>query len=149
VTHVACDSFTHDYGWMVEQFSVLRAPIAGAHLYTILQNLGSLFGICILIYWFIQWLPTASQADQLPPRFSTKFQLIFFGLGVVSLALVEGRIIYLRLLTGTRLIGGHFLMISTIFSAVFIISLFVGVYCMFWMITFYKAIPRPYLAHRA
>src|SRR5689334_8296501 len=40
LTHVVWDSFTHDYGWMVEHFSILRAPIVGTPLYTNLQNLG-------------------------------------------------------------------------------------------------------------
>jgi hypothetical protein len=142
LTHVVWDSFTHDYGWMVEHFSVLSTSVARVPLYAILQNLGSLLGIGMLIYWFIQWLLPALPSDQLPPRFSTKFQLIFFGLGAVSLALVEGRLIYLRLLTGSRLIGGHFLMVSTVFSAVFITLVFLGLYCVFWMITFYKVIPR-------
>lgn len=140
-THLIWDSFTHDYGWTVEQFSVLRDSIEGLPLYTILQNLGSLVGIGILMYWFIRWLPTTPQGDQLLPHFSMKFQLIFYGLAVVSLSLIEGRIIYLRLLAGSRFIGGHFLMVSTIFSAVFITSVLVCIYCMFWMITFYKTLP--------
>ena len=140
ITHVILDSFTHDYGWIVEQFSVFRAPIGGVPLYTALQNLGSLLGIGILIYWFLRWLPTASQSDQLLPRFSVKFQMIFLALALVSLAAVEGRIVYMRLLTGSRFTGHHFLMFSTIFSAVFIIALFGGMYCLMWMLAFYKTI---------
>jgi hypothetical protein len=146
LTHVVWDSFTHAYGWMVEQFDVLRTPMAGAPLYTILQNLGSLLGVALLIYWFIRWLPTAPQGDRLPPRFSSKFTLIFFAFGAASLALIEGRIIYLRLLAGSRFIGGNFLMVSTIFSGVFIVSFFVGIYCAAWMIVFYKTTHRPNLA---
>lgn len=140
ITHVILDAFTHDYGWMVEHFSVFHTLLGGVPLYTILQNLGSLLGIALLIYWFVRWLPTAPQSDQLPPRFSGKFQMIFFALTTASVAAMEGRIIYLRLLTGSRLTGHHFLMFSTIFSAFFIISFFVGIYCVVWMITFYKAI---------
>jgi len=96
----------------------------------------------LLVYWFARWLPTAPQSDQLPPRFSNKFQTFFFALAVISLAGVESRLIYLRLLTGSRLISGHFLMFSTIFSVFFITSLFAGVYCLAWMILFYKRIRR-------
>ena len=138
ITHVILDSFTHDYGWMVEQFSVFRTPISGVPLYTVLQNLSTVLGIGIMIYWFLRWLPTASQSEQPLPRFPGKLEMIFLGLAVVSLAAVEGRIIYLRLLTGSRFIGNHFLMFSTIFSAVFIISFFMGIYCAAWMIVFYK-----------
>jgi hypothetical protein len=142
ITHVILDSFTHVYGWMAEHFSVFHTPIGGMPLYTILQYLGSLLGIALLIYWFVRWMPTAPQSDQLPPRFSGKFQMIFFALATASLAAVESRIIYLRLLTGSRFAGHHFLMFSTIFSAVFIISFFVGIYCLVWMIAFHKTI-RP------
>lgn len=140
ITHVALDSFTHDYGWMVEHFRVFSTLIGGIRLYTILQNLWSLAGIGLLMYWFLRWLPTAQEIDQLPPRFSGKFQILFFALAILSLAAVEGWIIYLRLLTGSRFIGGHFLMVSTIFSTVFIASIFAGIYCLAWMILFHKSI---------
>ena len=144
ITHVILDSFTHDYGWAVEHFSIFHNLVAGVPLYTILQFLGSLLGVALLIYWFLRWLPTAPQSDQLPPRFSGKFQMIFFALAAITLAAVEGRIIYLRILTGSRFAGHHFLMFSTIFSAFFIISFFVGIYCLVWMISFYKTVrPAP------
>jgi hypothetical protein len=140
ITHVILDAFTHDYGWMVEQFSLFRVHLGGVPLYTVLQNLGSLSGIGLMIYWFLRWLPTASQSEQLLPRFPGKLEMIFLTLAMVSLAAVEGRIIYLRLLTGSRFIGHHVLMISTMFSAVFVISLFMGIYCAAWMIVFYKTL---------
>jgi uncharacterized protein DUF4184 len=142
ITHVILDSFTHDYGWVVEHFSVFHSLVAGVPLYTILQYLGSLLGIGLLIYWFLRWFPTAPQSDQLPPRLSGKVQIIFLGLATATLAVVEGRILYLRLLTGSRLIGHHFLMFSTIFSAIFIFSFFAGIYCLVWMISFSKTV-RP------
>jgi hypothetical protein len=140
ITHVIWDSFTHIYGWAVEQFAFLSIRLGGTPLYEILQELGSLVGIGLLVYWFVRWLPNAPQSDQLPPRFSSKVQLIFFGLATTSLALVEGRILYLRFVTGSRLIGGHRLIGSTIFSGIFIGAFFAGIYCLAWMITFYKTI---------
>lgn len=142
ITHVVWDSFTHAYGWTVEQFAFLSIRIGGTPLYSILQDLGSLVGIVVLIYWFARWLPTAPQSDQLPPRFSGKFQMIFFTLATTSLAFAEGRILYLRFLTGSRSIGGHHLLGSTIFSAIFITMFFAGIYCLIWMVSFYKTI-RP------
>ena len=140
ITHVIWDSFTHVYGWMVEEFAFLSIRVGGVPLYTLLQNLGSLVGIGLLIYWFVRWLPHAPQSDQLPPRFSGTFQMIFFALATASLAFVEGRIIYLRFVTGSRFIGGHHLVGSTIFTAVFITAFFAGIYCLIWMISFYKTI---------
>lgn len=142
LTHVVWDSFTHSYGWIVEQFPVFRTHIAGVPLYTILQNLSTIGGIAMLVYWFIRWLPTAPLSDRLLPRFSSHFQTILLALAIASLVAVEGLIIYVRLLTGSRSIGGHFLLGSTIFSAFFITSLFAGIYCLAWMIAFHKTI-RP------
>jgi hypothetical protein len=142
ITHIIWDSFTHVYGWMVEQFAFLSIRVGGTPLYSLLQDLGSLVGIGLLLYWLIRWLPNAPQSDQLPPRFSSKFQMIFLALASASLIFVEGRIIYLRILTGSRFIGGHHLLGSTIFSAIFIMTFFAGIYCLVWMIAFYKTI-RP------
>jgi hypothetical protein len=142
LTHMIWDSFTHEYGWMVEQFAFLSIPIGGTPLYTILQNLSSIIGIIVLFYWFIKWLQTAPQSDQLPARFSNVVRITFFILTAVSLAAVEGSIIYLRVTTGSRFVLGHFFLGSTIFSAVFIISFFAGIYCLAWMIAFHKTIRR-------
>ncbi len=140
LTHVIWDSFTHDYGWMVEQFAFLSIPIGGTPLYTILQDLGTLVGIGLLAYWFIRWIPTAPQSDQLPARFSGRIRTLFLVLAFVSLAVVEGAIIYSRVMTGSWFAGGHFLMRSITISAAFIISIFVGVYCLAWTIAFHKTI---------
>jgi hypothetical protein len=140
MTHIVWDSFTHVYGWTVEQFAFLSTRVAGMPLYTLLQHLGSLVGVGLLLYWFLRWLPNAPQSDQLPPRFSSRFQGIFFLLGTASLGFVEGRIIYLRFLTGSRFIGGHHLIGSTIFSAIFLTTFYAGIYCLAWMIAFYKTI---------
>ena len=140
LTHVIWDSFTHEYGWAVGHFAFLSLPIGGTPLYAILQNLSSIIGIIVLLYWFIRWLQTASQSDQLPARFSKVVRTVFFVLTAVSLAAVEGSIIYLRIATGSRFIHGYFFLGSTVFSAVFIISFFAGIYCLAWMITFHKTI---------
>jgi hypothetical protein len=142
ITHVVWDSFTHIYGSTVQRFPFLRMHIGGVPLYAILQELGSVIGIGLLIYWFVRWFPAAPQGDQLPPRFSGRFRLIFFAIAISCLAFVEGRILYLRMSTGSRIFSGHFLMMSTIFSAVFITTFFAGIYCLTWMIAFYKTI-RP------
>lgn len=136
ITHVIWDSFTHDYGWSVQQFAFLSIPVGGTPLYTILQNLGTISGIGILTYWFIKWLPTAPQSNQLPVRFSRKVRAIFVALATLALAGVEGAIIYSRIVTGSRFLG------SITISAVLIISFFVGMYCLAWMTAFYKTLRR-------
>lgn len=140
LTHVIWDSFTHDYGWMVQQFAILSIPIGGMPLYSILQNLGTLLGIGMLTYWFIRWLPTAPQSDQLPRRFSGKVRTLFLVLAAISLAVVEGAILYSRATAGSQFVGGHFLLGSISISASLIISFFVGAYCVAWTTAFHKTI---------
>jgi hypothetical protein len=143
LTHVIWDSFTHDYGWMVKQLVFLSISIRGIPLYDILQNLSTIFGVAILIYWFVKWLPVAPQSDHLLPHFSGAVRIIFIVLLIFSLAIVESSIIYLRLSSGSRYASGHFLLGSTTFSAVIIVSFFMGMYCLAWMVAFHKAIQHP------
>ncbi|HSL47041.1 MAG TPA: DUF4184 family protein [Anaerolineales bacterium] len=143
VTHVVWDSFTHSYGRIVERFpGFFHTSIAGIPLYDIFQDGGTILGLGFIVYWLARWLPTAPQGDQLSPRFSGRVQMLFLALTFFSLALVEGRILYLRMITGSRFIGGHFLLNSIRFSAVLTISFFIGIYCLAWMIKFYGTV-RP------
>ena len=143
LTHIIWDSFTHEYGWIVEQFAFFSFHINGTPLYSILQYLSSIIGIIVLLFWFIKWLHTAPKSDQPVAHFSRRIQRLILILTSVSLAVVEGSIIYFRISTGSRFVGGHFFLGSTIFSAVIIISFFSGIYCLAWMITFHKTIRRP------
>ena len=138
LTHVIWDSFTHEEGWTVKHVPFLSAPISGLPLYAILQNLGSLLGIILLTYWALRWLDTAPQSDQLPCQVSPKARFTWFGLATISLAVLDGPIFYSRLMTGSRLIGEHFLMDRIFVLPVLIISLFIGIYCVTWMIVFNK-----------
>jgi hypothetical protein len=102
----------------------------------------TIIGTGFLLYWFIRWLPTAQQSDQLPAHFSAVVRTLFLALTAVSIALVEAAIIYLSFMTRSRFMHGHFLIGGMIFSALLIILFFVGIYCLAWMIAFYKTIRR-------
>ena len=138
LTHVIWDSFTHKSGWIVEHLTLLSTSINGVPLYTILQNLGTLSGIIALIYWTIKWLRTAPQSEQLPWHFPRKVPTIFFALTIAALAIVEGIVMYTRVMAGSRLLGDHYMMDSIIVAPVLIISIFVGTYCLAWMMAFNK-----------
>jgi hypothetical protein len=61
LTHIVWDSFTHDYGWPVQQFEILRAPlfqIQGrvVRTYDVLQILSSLVGGAGLMLLYFLWL---------------------------------------------------------------------------------------------
>src|SRR5512140_3847916 len=49
LTHIVWDSFTHDYGWVVENFAFFHTPVAGMPLYDLLPNLSTYIGIAILV----------------------------------------------------------------------------------------------------
>lgn len=142
LTHVIWDSFTHDYGWVVEHFAIFCIPIRGIPLYTILQSLSTILGTGFVLYWFIRWLPTTQQSDQLPAHFSGAVRTLFLALTAVSIALVEGAIIYFNFTTRSRFMHGHFLIEGMIASAFLITSFFVGIYCLAWTIAFNKSIRR-------
>jgi hypothetical protein len=142
-THILWDSFTHDFGWMVEHLTFLSTPIAGIPLYSILQNLGTLLGIGILLYWFIRWFPKAPQGEQLPAHFSIKVKSIFVALTIVSLVVVEGAILFAHFFARLHHLLRHFMLVGSLsFSAVFIIGLFVSIYCLTWMLAFHKTTRR-------
>ena len=55
VTHIVWDSFTHSYGWVVQQVPFLAAqPIAGVPIYRILQHGSTLAGLVILALWYLK-----------------------------------------------------------------------------------------------
>jgi hypothetical protein len=142
-THILWDSFTHDYGWMVEHLAFLSTPIAGIPLYSVLQNLGTLLGIGILTYWFIRWFPKAPQGDQLPAHFSIKVKAVFVALTTVFLVVVEGAILYAHFIARPYHLFRHFMLVGSLsFSAVFILAFFVSIYCLVWMLAFHKTTRR-------
>lgn len=61
LTHVAWDSFTHEYGWVVERWPALQASVLtlaghGLKLYKLLQYSSSVLGLLLLAYFFFNWL---------------------------------------------------------------------------------------------
>jgi fluoride ion exporter CrcB/FEX len=143
LTHIVWDSFTHDYGWMVEHMAFFKTPVAGMPLYSLLQNLSTIIGIAILVYWFIRWLPNASRSERTAPHFSSGVQGIFAGLTTLSLVVVEGLILYNRFINRSPYPGRHFIGRSSVFfSAFFILGFFLGIYCLVWTIVYHKATRR-------
>jgi hypothetical protein len=140
VTHVVWDSFTHEWGWMVEHFALLGVLLGGTPLYAILQTLGTLLGICLLVYWVFRWLPTAPQSDPLPARFPGKVRALFLAVTAVSLAAVEGTAIFFHFGPGAQLVHVHGLTHGMTLAGVLIVSFYAGVYCLAWMITFKRTI---------
>ena len=71
-THIVWDSFTHAHGWLVQQFSILHAPIMQTargpiYVFNLLQRGSTLVGGALLICWCWQWLrQTPAQPVRLP-----------------------------------------------------------------------------------
>ncbi len=60
VTHVLWDAATHEYGWFVQRWPALQAPVVAVQdhrirLYTLLQHGGTLAGGIFLIHWYRRW----------------------------------------------------------------------------------------------
>ncbi len=139
LTHIVWDSFTHDYGWVVERFAFFKTVVLGLPLYDLLQELSTVVGALILVIWFLRWLPKAERSEDVPARFSGRVLGVFLGLFALTLAAVEGSILYTRNVLGIPQGHHHFWMGGSIrYSAVFTLLFFLGVYCMAWVITFHK-----------
>jgi hypothetical protein len=55
LTHLAWDSFTHSYGWVVEQVPLLASkPVADIAIYRLLQHGSTLAGLVILAIWYLK-----------------------------------------------------------------------------------------------
>lgn len=68
LTHVAWDSFTHEYGWVVERWPALQANVftAAGHelrLYKVLQYGSSVLGLLVLALCFTYWLLSGPAAE--------------------------------------------------------------------------------------
>lgn len=136
VTHLGWDSFTHEWGWMVEHVSSLGVSLGGTPLYAILQTLGTVLGISLMAYWLIRWLPTAPQSDSLPVRFPSQVQVLFLAAVAISLTGVVGTAILFHLGPGARLVQVHGLAHGLTIAAVLIVSFYTGAYCLAWRIVF-------------
>ena len=55
LTHLAWDSFTHSYGWVVERVPLLASePFAGIAVYRLLQHGSTLAGSVVLVLWYLK-----------------------------------------------------------------------------------------------
>ncbi len=142
LTHVAWDSFTHEWGWMVEQFAPLRISLRGMPVYDILQVAGSVSGVCLLAYWFARWLRFAPQSGELPDRFSGRVRTVFLLTVAASLLSFVAATIYAGFAPGAQLVRQHGLVHGLSFAAALILIFYVGAYCLAWMIAFRRTI-RP------
>jgi len=137
-THVIWDSFTHEWGWMVEQISFLRIPLGGMPLFVVLRDLGTAAGIWLLVYWFVRWIAAAPQSDRLPARFSPKVRTLFLSLTALSLAAVEGATIFGRFGIGAHLLHQHGVMHGLTIEAAAVLSFYAAAYWFAWMVAFRK-----------
>jgi hypothetical protein len=138
LTHIVWDSFTHDYGWVVEHEPFFRTGVLGMPLYALLQELSTVVGVVFLAYWFLRWLPKATRSEELPAHFSGKVVGVFLGLFALTLAVVEGLILWTRAARGMQSYRSLWMVAGMRDTAVFILLLYLGLYCIAWMATFYK-----------
>lgn len=57
LTHLAWDSLTHSYGWVVERVPLLASePFAGIAVYRLLQHGSTLAGLVVIALWYLKRL---------------------------------------------------------------------------------------------
>lgn len=69
-THILWDSFTHPFYWPYRHWSFLRLPIhlpveGNVHMYKVLQDGSSLFGLVVVAVWIWLWY-RATEPGELP-----------------------------------------------------------------------------------
>jgi hypothetical protein len=73
LTHIVWDSFTHQDGWVVNQFVFLKESFfvignSSVTIYKILQHGSTVLGIVLLGYWYFKWFKSAKIAA-VPKKF--------------------------------------------------------------------------------
>lgn len=96
LTHLAWDSFTHHYGWIVQHMPLLRGvllrtPYGTLLVYKALQHGSTLVGLGLLCYWYIRWYrQTPAMSLPSPPWPATArlgiVGLMALGAGLVAMA---------------------------------------------------------------
>lgn len=110
-SHIAWDSFTHDYGFMVWHIAALRAEgLFGIRWYKVLQHGSTVVGLVIVAYWVrgrIAALPAAARVfSAAEARRVVGAAAILLGIAVVAGVANGARASGLRLMLGYTAIGG-------------------------------------------
>ncbi len=94
-THLLWDSFTHPFYWPYRHWSFLRQPVhlpveGNVHVYKVLQDGSSLFGLAVVAVWIWMWY-RATEPHELPAaKPYTRPQIFVITIVVPALALVGG-----------------------------------------------------------
>ncbi len=92
-THLLWDSFTHPAAWVYDHLSFLQQPL---HLpilgwvgyYKVLQLLSTLFGLTVLLFWFVRWYEsTDCSSRECQPAFSPLRKITIISI-ITSIALL-------------------------------------------------------------
>ncbi|GAA1495590.1 DUF4184 family protein [Paeniglutamicibacter kerguelensis] len=110
-THIVWDSFTHSYGWMVQQVPFLAAqPIAGVPIYRVLQHGSTVAGLVLLALWYrkrVKATPAPENAGN-PKGAGLRLALLSLVLAIPALA-VAGIAVVGELSTGAAFTPETFL----------------------------------------
>ncbi len=93
-THLLWDSFTHPFYWPYRHWSFLRLPVhlpieGNVHVYKVLQDGSSLFGLAVVAVWIWMWYRATRPVD-VPTAWPYSRAQIHFIRIVPALALVGG-----------------------------------------------------------
>jgi hypothetical protein len=94
-THLLWDSFTHPFYWPYRHLSFLRLPVylpveGHVHVYKVLQDGSSLFGLVIVAVWIWMWYRATAPHELPAAKPYTRAQIYVIRIVVPVLALIGG-----------------------------------------------------------
>ncbi len=91
LTHLAWDSLTHSYGWVVERVPLLASePFGGIAVYRLLQHGSTLAGLVLIALWYLRRqkasAPRATGIERAAPKARTILVAVFLLVPAVTAA---------------------------------------------------------------
>ena len=84
LTHLAWDSFTHSYGWVVERMPLLASePFAGIAVYRLLQHGSTLAGLVFIVIWYLKRQKASGHRGKTGERVGRKMRTVLLALFLV------------------------------------------------------------------
>lgn len=84
LTHLAWDSFTHSYGWVVERVPLLASePFAGIAVYRLLQHGSTLAGLAFIVIWYLKRQKASGHRGKTGERVGRKVRTVLLALFLV------------------------------------------------------------------
>jgi hypothetical protein len=143
ISHLIWDSFTHEYGWVVRRMAMLSSSIGPIPVYKYLQHGGTILGLALLVYWYINWYRQAPSSSDTIHGFSRKTNLTIVYSITVSVALFSTLYSYITIVNAVASSQfWRYFIVEIIISSISFYSFGLILFCLFWKFYFRK-LPLP------